>query len=143
MSDAVMAQLIDVARQVRASRSSTTAGRLLVSMAEEPAPRPTYRGRVISLAAARSLRADDNTAHQNPACPQCLIFLSAMTAAAGGGAASTSLANLVCTHTRAGTAATSAGGAAAYGANVGVALPRLDTAEGFWSLGNAELASPP
>jgi hypothetical protein len=139
MSDAVMAQLIDVARQVRASRSCSSSGRQLVSMADEPAPRPTFRGRVISLATARSLRADDTAVNQSHACPQCLIFLSAMSAAAGGGAASSSLANLVCSHNRAGAAVTSA---APHGANVGVALPRLDTAEGFWSLGNAELASP-
>ena len=157
--DESLLQVIYLARELRDSRiaaaaaaanttttnvATTKSTGFLVAMGEEPAPRPTYRGRVISLAAMRSL---SDAPPNSTICAQCAPFLAAL--AAQGGAA---LAGYVCTH-----GGSSRGGGGGRGNGVGggggggggarpvpgAQLPRLDTADGFWSLGNAELASLP
>jgi hypothetical protein len=152
-------QVIYLARELRDARVAAAAATtttnvnptkstgFLVAMGEEPAPRPTYRGRVISLAAMRSL----SDAPHSTICAQCAPFLAAL--AAQGGAA---LSGYICTH---GSSKRAGGGGGGIGVGAhgdgggggggggravpGAFLPRLDTADGFWSLGNAELASLP
>lgn len=147
MSDIGLSQAILLARQLRATRAARARVGFRVAMGEEPPPRPTYRGRVISLAAQRLITDAASASADAPMlCALCAPFLTAL--AAQGGAA---LAVHFCVHNlnKRGIAIDATGvGAGAVGGGVWqpkktAFLPRLDTADGFWSLGNAELASLP
>ena len=112
------------------------------AMGAEPPPRHVFRGRVISLGAAASLKSGGGV-FQNDTCALCAGGLMAALGADAGQRARAAM----CTHGAGGAGGGRGGGAEEgrlRGAAVGAdrLLPRKDTPTHFWSLGNTELESP-